>query len=377
MPLILDPAQRVIEKDHQIFILHPGDGKRFYGDFSQTHAVFLDIPGISLPKVVDIEDEEIRKRLRMARAIGGWHKSGRPMQRAPQRDPQAYGVSVEGREAPRFMQEVKTLYRDAKAGDLVVIPGPGYHSAVLMAELIEEFDPEFRINSARYPADFIPARRVKFLRTTHAKYEFGRRAIQLMQNRQAIIRVNNDADRHEFYEHAYGDYVWGNVSGNYMEITEAVVDQKDLTDVLFMTNYFGAMYVALKAGEVDKFAHMPWHQAINAYYNRELFGDISIEIHSPGFFGRPMRDATIAGFIAAMTALASAGVAAADVANLQVENSANARVSICDMNLQDDLQSTVKMVTNAHLWWDDVCAAQKAASERTGLKTKARVIDKK
>lgn len=375
MSLILDPALRVIESDHQIFVLHPGDGKRFYQDFQHHKAIFLDIPGITLSAVPDIEDENVRKYLRMGRAIGGWHKAGRPAGKAPPRDPNHYSVTVEGREAPRFMQEIKTLYVDAKPGDLIVIPGPGYNSSVILAELIEPFDPEFRVDSVRYATDLIPARRVRFLQTKHAKYEFGRRAIRLMQNRQAIIRVNDDSDRHEFYEHAYGDYVWGHVSGNYMEITEEVVDQKDLTDVLFMTNYFGALYVAMKAGEVETFVELPWHKAINRYYNRELFGDVSIEVHSPGFFGRPMKDAAIAGYISAMTALAAVGASATDVAALEVKNSVNGRVSICDLQLQKDVQSTVKMITNAHLWWDEVCAAQKEASERTGLKTKAKVID--
>ncbi len=377
MTLILDPSLRVIEDNHQIFVLHPGDGKRFYQDFQVHKAVFLDIPGIKFDAAPDIDDEHTRKLLRMARAIGGWHKSGRPEKNIPPRSPNQYGVSIEGRDAPRFMREVKTLYVDAKPGDLIVIPGPGYNSAVLFAELLEDFDPEFRVDAARYSADLIPARRVRFLQTGQAKYEFGRRAIQLMQNRQAIIRVADDADRHEFYEHAYGDYVWGNSSGNYMEITESVVDQKDLTDVLFLTNYYGAMYVALKAGELEEFTKLQWHAAINKYYNRELFGDISIEVHSPGFFGRPMRNAAIAGFIAAMTALAAHGANPSDLAQIKVENSENGRVSVCDMVLEEDIRSTVKMVTNAHLWWHDICEAQKAASEKTGLKTKAKVIDKK
>ncbi len=375
MSLILDPGQRVIDADHQIFIVHPGDGKRFYQDFLAYKAVFLDIPGVSFPAAPNIEDEDTRRRLRMARAIGGWYRAGRPAAKSPPRDPDTYTVTVEGREAPRFMQEVKTLYVDAKPGDLIVIPGPGYNSAVILAELIEGFDPDYRVNSIRYGAEMIPARRLNFLKSTHAKYEFGRRAIRLMQNRQAIIRVSDEADRHEFYEHAYGDYVFGDVSGSYMEITETVVDQKDLTDVLFLTNLYGAMYVALKAGELDKFLDMPWHKAINQYYNRELFGDISIEVHSPGFFGRPIRDAAIAGFIAAMVALATAGIDPATAAEVDVQNSANQHVSVCDMTLRDDVRATMKMVTNAHLWWDELCEVQKAASEQTGLKTKAKVID--
>lgn len=375
MALILDPALRVIEKDHQIFVLHPGDGKRFYNDFYATSSVFLDIPGIRFDQAPNIEDESTRRLLRMARAIGGWHKSGRPAAKAPSRLSLDYAVQLEGREAPRFMREVQTLYVDAKPGDLIVIPGPGYQSSVLLAELVEDFDTGYFVDTHRYGADRIPARRVKFLKTTHAKYEFGRRAIQLMQNRQAIIRVNDETDRHEFYEHAYGDYAWGNVSGSYMEITREVVDQKDLTDVLFLTNLYGAMYVALKAGELEKFLSMQLHQSVNAYYNRELFGDISIEVHSPGFFGRPMKDHAIAGFVAAMTVLTSSGIPAKDALAIEVQNSANGRVSACDLVLEADIRSTMEFVTNSHLWWDEVCKLQQAATENVGLKTKSKIVD--
>lgn len=380
MTLILDPSLKVVDKDHQIFILHPGDGKRFYNDFRATSMIFLDIPGAALGSAPDIDDEETRQRLRMSRAIGGWHKGGRPATKIPSRKLEDYQVSVEGRDAPRYMREVKTLYVDAKPGDLVIIPGPGYTSEVLFAEIIEDFDPEVFAEASRYQFEKVPARRVKFIRTSHAKYEFGRRAIKLMQNRQAIIRVHDDADRHEFYEHAYGDYVWGNASGSYMEVTKAVIDQKDLTDVLFLTNYFGAMYVALKAGELDRFIHLSetkgLHKGLNEYYNRELFGDISIEVHSPGFFGRPMRDPAIAGFVAAMTVLATMQVAPTTAAQIQVENSANSRQSVCDMTLETDIRSTMQIVTNSHLWWDELCGMQKVAAEQVGLKTKSKIIDK-
>jgi hypothetical protein len=376
MSLILDPALRVIEPDHQIFVLHPGDGKKFYSEFLATATVFLDIPGITFEKVPNINEEATRRLLRMSRAIGGWHKSGRPATKTPDRKPDTYAVQIEGRDAPRFMLEVKTLYVDAKPGDLIVIPGPGYNSAVILAELIEPFDPSVLVDIPRYGTDRVPARKVRFLETGHAKYQFGRRAIQLMQNRQAIIRVSEDTDRHEFYEHAYGDYSRGDVSGSYMEITENVVDQKDLADVLFLTNLYGAMYGALQAGELEKFFDLPLHKAINTYYNRELFGDISIEVHSPGFFGRPMRNSALAGFVGAMTLLAANCVSAQEAATIVVQNSVNVRVSACDLKLEEDIRSTMKFVTNAQIWWDDVCEQQKAASERVGLKTNATIIDK-
>lgn len=379
MSLILDPSMRVIDNDHQIFVLHPGDGKRFYNDFLATNMVFLDIPGAELPTEINIDDEVIRQQLRMSRSIGGWYKGGRSAERVPSRKAQDYRVTSEGRDAPRYMREVKNLYIDAKPGDLIIIPGPGYTSEVLFAELIEPFQGDIFAEVARYNFEKIPARRVQFLKVSHAKYEFGRRAIKLMQNRQAIIRINDDADRHEFYEHAYGDYVRGESSGSYMEVTKTVIDQKDLTDVLFLTNYFGAMYVAHKAGELEKFIRLSeksLHKGLNAYYNRELFGDISIEVHSPGFFGRALRDPAMAGFVAAMTTIATFGIDPVTAAQVVVENSANSRVSVCDMTLQEDIRSTMQIVTNAHLWWEELCEMQKEASDQVGLKTKSKLIDK-
>lgn len=195
-----------------------------------------------------------------------------------------------------------------------------------------------------------------------------------MQNRQAIIRVSDEADRHEFYEHAYGDYVWGNRSGSYMEVTEQVIDQKDLADLLFLTNLYGAMYGALKANELDIFLTLDLHEAIDAYYNRELFGDISIEVHSPGFFGRPLKSPAIAGFVAALTVLACQNIPPAQAVTLSVQNSVNGRVSACDMELQDDVRTTMQMVTNSHLWWEKVCKIQARAATNTGLQTKAKLV---
>lgn len=135
MPVVIDPELRILPHDHKIFVLHPGEGKRFYGDFIEMGVVFLDIPGISFDTPPDIDDANLRNRLRMARRIGLWRRRGSPEDDAPSRNPDDYTVSHPLAEAPRFAREVHELYSTAKAGDLIIIPGKGYNTTVFLVNL--------------------------------------------------------------------------------------------------------------------------------------------------------------------------------------------------------------------------------------------------
>jgi len=47
MTMVLDPAIRIVAPDSQVFVLHPGEGKKFMKDFADTNAVFLDLAHIN------------------------------------------------------------------------------------------------------------------------------------------------------------------------------------------------------------------------------------------------------------------------------------------------------------------------------------------
>jgi hypothetical protein len=218
MGIILDPSVRVLDDNHQIFVLHPGQGKRFYSDFIANEAVFLDVPGIKFNEVPNIDSEHVRSSLRMSRAISGWYRKGKPEDKKPSRNPSDYIAKTENLPASRFMTEVKELYTTAKTGDLVIIPGQGYNTQVYIGEFIGPLDADYTITSERYPFEPIPARKVKFLKTNLAKWQFGARLVRLMQNRQAIIKITQDDDVRDVYEKAYGNYVWGDTSGSMLLI---------------------------------------------------------------------------------------------------------------------------------------------------------------
>lgn len=368
MAVVIDPEIRILPDDHRIFILHPGDGKRFYADFFETNSVFLDIPGITLPAVIDIEDEDFRNRLRMAKRISLWHR-GSKKDDEPSRDASTYQVKNPAVQAPRFVHEIHDLYAEARPGDLIVIPGKGYNSTVYLGEFEGEFDPNYQVVSRRYPDEQIPARKVKWLDVTMAKGQFSRRLIRLMQNRQAIIQVSKDEDKRDIYEFAYGEYIWKETSGSLIRVTEDVIDVKDLTEAFDLTNYFASQYIALRKGELDKFLQLSFHEAIEKYYDKKYFGGVSVEIHSPGYFGRPMKDVMLAGYVSAMLAISGAGVSAQEAIAVTVENSANATRSVCDEKLEADIRESMEMHANFDLWEKVVCPRREATKKEVGLKT--------
>ena len=373
MTIIIDPEMRILPDDHKIFILHPGSSKRFYADFQGTNSVFLDLPGITFPSKPEKDTPELRNLLRMARRISAWRNSGAKEVDNPSRVAKDYAVTNPSPNPPKLLHAVVDLYGEAKAGDLILVPGPGYNSTVYIGEFKGEFDKDDKVDSIRYVGEKIPARSVTWLPVALAKRQFNSRLIKLMQNRQAIIQVHTEEDRREIYNIAYGDYVWKESSGNLIRVTKDEIDLNDLNKAVDLTNYFASQYIALKKGELDKFVKLEFNEAIEKYYDKSYFGNVSVEVHSPGFFARKMKSAALAGYVSAMLALSATGIPAGEATDIQVVNSANATISICDKQLQDDLRQTMEIYANYHLWEKVICPKREATKKNVGLETDVKI----
>ena len=107
--------------------------------------------------------------------------------------------------------------------------------------------------------------------------------------------------------------------------------------------------------------------------DKSFFGGVSVEIHSPGYFGRPMKDAMLAGYVSAMIALSATGVTAEEARTAVVQNSANSGQSICDTQLESDIREPMEMYANIHLWENDICPRRKATKDDVGLESEVRV----
>lgn len=369
MAVIIDPNIRILPVDHKVFVLHPGSSKKFYMDFVETSSVFLDLPGITFDTTPSKDAPELRQRIRMARQISAWVRTDRDPLKKPSRNLSDYIVANPSANAPKIVHEIVQLYSEAKAGDLVIVPGKGYNSTVYIGEFANDFDPEFTVSTIRYGAEKIPARKVNWFPVNLAKHQFDRSLIKLMQNRQAIIKISGDRDCRKIYSIVYGDYIWKESSGNFIRVTEDEIDLNDLNKAVDLTNYFAAQYIALKNKQLEKFFELGFSEAIDRYYDKSYFGGVSVEVHSPGFFSRKMKDVRLAGYVSAMLALSVSGVTAQEAINIEVQNSANSSPSICDQDLESDIREVMEMYANIHLWESDICIRRLAAKETVGLKT--------
>ena len=371
MTIVIDPAVRIIADDAQIFVLHPGRGKRFLQDFAEEKAVFLDLPGVAFVAPPLAKAKDVQRLLRMSREIRTWRNAGGKGD-GPSRDPVKYKT---GGDRARFLHEVEDLYADAKAGDLIIAPGHGYGRTLLIGEFANNFDANLVVYPAREKGEKFPARKVHWLDIQASKRDFSGRLIKLFQNRQAIIRITNPDDRHEVYERTYGDYVWKETSGNLVRVTAEESDLHDLAKAFDLTNYFAAQYLALRKGELQQFVALPMEDALEKYYDKSYFSGVGIEIHSPGFLSRVAKSAAMSSYISVMLALSAQGVSAQDAASAIVSNSANKVVSICDVQLQSDIRDTMVVHANMGLWFSKICPKSQAASESVGLKSDVGVKD--
>lgn len=374
---MVDPGIVLLPDNHRIFVLYPGEHKRFYREFYELSAVFLDFPGVRLQAAPSEDDRTLWNQLRMGRAIASWHRQDRPEDKRPSRDASTYKAdAVAGRDRPRYFHEFIDLFSEAKKGDLVIVPGPGYGTMVLFGEFTGDFVPEFTIESQRYPFEHIHARQVKWLPIEVRKSDFSPRLIQLMQNRAALIRIKGEADVREVYLAAYGNYIWHQTSGNLFRTKKEQIDLNDLAQAIDLVNFFSAQYLALKHGELQKFLTLSMESldvARNAYYDKSYFGSVEVEIHSPGKIGRVIKGATVAAYVSTMIALSMTGVSAQDAKTAKVENSASPAPTACDLDLEADIRETMNLYANFDVWEKVVCPRSKMAKDTVGLEPDAKI----
>jgi hypothetical protein len=373
MAIIIDPGIRLIPDDQRVFVLHPGERKIFYKEFYNLNSVFLDFPGIDFARKLDSNDVDLRNSLRMSRAIAAWHRLGRDPTKKPSRDAGDYSVKNPAGEKPRYLHEVIDLYEEAKKGDLIVVPGPGYNSVVYIGEFSDNFDQTFKVEVSRYPFDKIPARRVNWLRWDVIKGTFSTRLIALLQNRAAIIEVKQESDRREIYTAAFGNYIWKGSSGNLIRTKHAHIDLNELGNAINLVNYFSAQYLALKDNRLEEFVALEFHEAIERFYKKEFFGSVDVEIHSPGEIGRTMKTATLAAYVSAMLALSANCTDAAEAKAVVVSNSASIVATVCDMELEQEIRQSMEVHANFDIWKQKLCPKRQRAENEVGLEADVKV----
>ena len=133
--LELDIATRIVGPDEDIYIVRPGAEFTLYEEFNRRSQVFLDFPGVGLDRSRAFPKDSVARTMIMkSMAIKEWHDAG-AFGAHPPVDNAHYEALARGRRLGRYVGALKRLHYDLPVGAIVVVPGPGYFSDVLIGEI--------------------------------------------------------------------------------------------------------------------------------------------------------------------------------------------------------------------------------------------------
>ena len=288
-----DLTTRVIPDDHSIWALHSGRRKRQYSNFNEFNCVFLEVPGFSATPSTFDSIETIRQHLRMSDSVKQYCE-GRT-DTPPSYNPNTYGSGPANREIARergfnsAIGNVRSLYKEAKVGDLVMVPGVGQYAGVLIGEFTSEFSPRDEIRVVQFDEESVPIRKVKWISKSIEKRRFSRAISRGLENRHAIINLNegvnsslNDISM-EVYQRVYDNFtIAGRSKATFFGERYNSRDPEGIIASATIIKYFYSAYLAAELGRQQEFANLSYERAIAEFYDPAAVQDFSFNFNSPG-----------------------------------------------------------------------------------------------
>lgn len=362
--ITLDISTRFLGSQEDMYIIRPGDSFSLYDDFVRKRAVFLDFPDIRLefggarPK-----RDALRQAVVRSMAMQEWYRTGK-VGAAPSRDPQDYVLATHGRRVGRYVGAIERLYYTLPAGTIIVVPGPGYFSDVLIGELVG--GPTEVRDVSLYPGESMPVRRVRWI-GRRAKARFGPQLRDRLQKPTPLMAVERSL-RHEILEAAFDQFSIGETFSARLRTTAADFSTLDDYNIQSFLNYVSGVLAAVEEGH-DPSRKLDMSAALAMLkQHRDLVPELTSNINSPGslrLFNKKILPITAA----LLLALAASG---ATPEELRVINSAVAGDDPCALVVQEQAMAAIQMMDLDT--WHQVCVQVRDASQSTGLSTTIKIV---
>lgn len=377
--------QKIISDDHRVFVLHAGKNKIFYDDFASYSRIFMDLPGLELKTNFQLDDMT-RRQIQRANAYAYFYRRGHGD--VPPADIEQYDPSLGLAESdyPQFnkrsFNSLELLYSDAVTGDLVVIPGRGYETPVLIGELLPLDEQDGKIRPAfisKYEAQ-APSRKVKWLNRSQTRLGFSLEFVKALSNGQALIMLPNSLKK-EAYDYAYGNYAVSDTSSIRIfvepsgEDKQVSIDPLPLRHATDLVMYFNAIYNAIfdpeTGGDIpDDLRNMAISQAVMSEYYKARPLAFEADLHSPGdVVYRAANNVKKLAVIGALIAICGCGsMAYAELSSgIELVNTWNVTPDDCDLQISEEIR-TIMNLMGAELF-ENACEARKLAGEALSIDT--------
>ncbi len=360
----VDIATRFVDDDDDVFVVRPGKSYSLYEIFRDESIAFLDFPGLRLnldqrPRPRDTA--QLREQLVRSIRLRDWHLGGRHS-REPARDISAYRGKASGRRLGRYIGDIGRLYYEFEPGTIIVVPGPGYISDVLIG--IISGPPEESKDVLRYPDEIIPIRRVKWLgRKLKATFTPELRAY--LSRPDPVMRLDSDFHE-EILRAAFAQYAINGEFSARLETTRHDFSTLDDFNLQSFMNFIAGVAAAAERDEYgDDEIDLGEALALLAEAPEDV-PELASNINSPGFLrltSGKIVPLTVAVIMSAMLAVP----ADAQTPEIRIRNSAALKNDPCAVQIEEQVRRVIRMSSTEDLL--RVCAQMRDAAEKTGLKT--------
>ncbi|TPG56342.1 hypothetical protein [Sphingomonas glacialis] len=365
----IDIATRIVASDEDFYIVRPGKGFTLYPDFSARSAVFLDFPDLDLAAFQAAGDTTLRREMAVrSMAIRDWHLGGR-RGLPPSRDIAAYaGKSFRAR-LGHYVSAIDKLYFQLPDQTVVIVPGPGYWSDVLIG-VLDGPALDFR-DFTLYPEENLPGRRVRWL-GRRQKASFSEAARDRLKNPHPLMQLERGL-RDEFLRSAYDQYVIGDRYTARFRTESDDYSSLDDQDITSFVNYIAGIIAQLEEKGPDQAVTEAEAIALLRQF-RDRIPDLSTNISSPGFL-RLLSERIDPVTIALFMALATSGITPSTAQTIEVINSAGANHDACALKVSQQAKGAMSIM--AFDDWQEHCHRLTDAAKNVHLKTSMKVHHKR
>jgi len=358
----VDIATRVVADDEDIYIVRPGAGYALYNEFKQTDRVFLDFPGLGLDINRSVpEASRLREMIARSMLVREWHLDEQQSPE-PDRRIESYDGRAKGRRFGRYAAAIEKLYYDLPAGTIIVVPGPGLLSDVLIGVL--EGKPHLATDIQAYPGERMPVRNVRWMGKKQ-RSEFSDEVRERLGNSHPVMVLDRSM-REEILEAGFDRFVFEGQFYARLETTKAEFSTLDDYNIQSFVNFVAGAMAAREEGVQQ--AHSIDLDAALALLaqHRELVPELTVNINSPGFL-RIISDRIAPLVIAMLFSVAIVVPAGAQPSHIVPKNSAAAPSDPCAVNVATEAMGAMRLMGYAD--WKRACEKARDAQSSTGVRT--------
>lgn len=361
---------RVLPKNHEIFYARPGDHYRFYDDFVEQNAIFLDLPGLDVEQLYKSNsDEETIAQIHRARELKDWLGSTREKPR-PSDDIKDYLRRGETAGIAQVKAAVDGYFRRAKKGDLVVTTPSAYSKLAYIGELTGQAGKAADVFVERaYGREPLPGRRVRWLASIEKRLLQGQ-VLEISQKPNIFVTLPRSA-RPELYNMVYRGYTFEDEYTVRFDVTEDQFTTRDDLRIQLLFNYVAVNTRALSADGDGKFVKLSKSAFVDA---EEYTPDLKVEVSSPGFlsiFSSKITPLVAAALFVIAVDVGPSALQAAKEDRIRIGNSQAPADDPCVADVQR--QAIEQIILSGDDGWPEACEKAKQAAEKNGLRGPAKL----